>query len=174
MANPRRRRDAGAATTWCVGWHSSTPLLYSLPHDTAEPRQRTCFRRQGSLRRRHRPIQSSAPNLFLTAYITPGELNLSQLEFSSPGGICHDQSTQKHRHKEPKNRCAIYTRKSCEEGLELEFNSLHAQRESAEAFIASQQHEGWECLPVASRQTSSRSWSKIGSVICILSSTSTV
>lgn len=50
----------------------------------------------------------------------------------------------------PKNRCAIYTRKSCEEGLELEFNSLHAQRESAEAFIASQQHEGWECLPGAS------------------------
>ena len=46
-----------------------------------------------------------------------------------------------------KNRCAIYTRKSCEEGLELEFNSLHAQRESAEAFISSQQHEGWECLP---------------------------
>ena len=46
-----------------------------------------------------------------------------------------------------KNRCAIYTRKSCEEGLELEFNSLHAQRESAEAFITSQQHEGWECLP---------------------------
>jgi len=47
----------------------------------------------------------------------------------------------------PKNRCAIYTRKSCEEGLDLEFNSLHAQRESAEAFIASQQHEGWQCLP---------------------------
>ena len=47
----------------------------------------------------------------------------------------------------PAHRCAIYTRKSCEEGLELEFNSLHAQRESAEAFIASQQHEGWECLP---------------------------
>lgn len=44
-------------------------------------------------------------------------------------------------------RCAIYTRKSSEEGLELEFNSLDAQRESAEAFIASQQHEGWVCLP---------------------------
>jgi site-specific DNA recombinase len=43
-------------------------------------------------------------------------------------------------------RCAVYTRKSCEEGLELEFNSLDAQRESAEAFIASQQHEGWTCL----------------------------
>ena len=44
-------------------------------------------------------------------------------------------------------RCAIYTRKSTEEGLELEFNSLHAQRESAEAFIASQKNEGWVVLP---------------------------
>ena len=44
-------------------------------------------------------------------------------------------------------RCAIYTRKSTEEGLEQEFNSLDAQRESAEAFIASQRHEGWLCLP---------------------------
>ena len=44
-------------------------------------------------------------------------------------------------------RCAIYTRKSTEEGLEQEFNSLDAQRESAEAFIKSQAHEGWTCLP---------------------------
>jgi DNA invertase Pin-like site-specific DNA recombinase len=44
-------------------------------------------------------------------------------------------------------RCAIYTRKSTEEGLELEFNSLDAQRESAEAYIASQKQEGWSCLP---------------------------
>jgi site-specific DNA recombinase len=51
------------------------------------------------------------------------------------------------RSKGPKNRCAIYTRKSTEEGLDLEFNSLDAQRESAEAFVASQLHEGWECLP---------------------------
>ncbi|MGN6546567.1 MAG: recombinase family protein [Aureliella sp.] len=43
-------------------------------------------------------------------------------------------------------RCAIYTRKSTEEGLEQEFNSLDAQRESAEAFIKSQQHEGWVAL----------------------------
>src|SRR5438477_11243898 len=43
-------------------------------------------------------------------------------------------------------RCAIYTRKSSEEGLEQEFNSLHAQREACEAFIASQRHEGWACL----------------------------
>ncbi len=44
-------------------------------------------------------------------------------------------------------RCAIYTRKSTEEGLEQEFNSLDAQRESGEAYIAAQKHEGWSCLP---------------------------
>ena len=44
-------------------------------------------------------------------------------------------------------RCGIYTRKSTEEGLEQEFNSIDAQRESAEAFIRSQQQEGWICLP---------------------------
>jgi site-specific DNA recombinase len=44
-------------------------------------------------------------------------------------------------------RCAIYTRKSTEEGLEQEFNSLDAQREAAEAYIASQRHEGWTCMP---------------------------
>jgi len=46
-------------------------------------------------------------------------------------------------------RCAIYTRKSSEEGLEQEFNSLQAQREACEAFIASQRHEGWVCLRTA-------------------------
>jgi site-specific DNA recombinase len=44
-------------------------------------------------------------------------------------------------------RCAIYTRKSTEERLDLEFNSLDAQREAAESFIASQKSEGWICLP---------------------------
>lgn len=43
-------------------------------------------------------------------------------------------------------RCAIYTRKSSEEGLELEFNSLDAQREAAEAYIASQKAEGWSAV----------------------------
>src|SRR5437764_8521630 len=46
-------------------------------------------------------------------------------------------------------RCAIYTRKSSEEGLEQEFNSLQAQREACEAFISSQRQEGWSCLPQA-------------------------
>src|SRR5437879_5212814 len=46
-------------------------------------------------------------------------------------------------------RCAIYTRKSSEEGLEQAFNSLHAQREACEAYIQSQRHEGWTCLPQA-------------------------
>src|SRR5712691_11098882 len=45
-----------------------------------------------------------------------------------------------------KLRCAIYTRKSSEEGLEQDFNSLDAQREACEAFIASQKHEGWTPL----------------------------
>ena len=44
-------------------------------------------------------------------------------------------------------RCAIYTRKSTEHGLELEFNSLDAQREACEAYIKSQTHEGWTTLP---------------------------
>src|SRR3989440_12461735 len=43
-------------------------------------------------------------------------------------------------------RCAIYTRKSSEEGLDQEFNSLQAQREACEAFITSQRQEGWVCL----------------------------
>ena len=44
-------------------------------------------------------------------------------------------------------RCAIYTRKSTEEGLEQDFNTLDAQREAAESFIQSQRHEGWLPLP---------------------------
>src|SRR5207245_1482977 len=48
---------------------------------------------------------------------------------------------------EPLVRCAIYTRKSTEEGLEQAFNSLDAQREASEAYIASQKNEGWLCLP---------------------------
>ena len=43
-------------------------------------------------------------------------------------------------------RCAIYTRKSTEEGLDQDFNSLDAQREAAEAYIRSQAHAGWTCL----------------------------
>ena len=46
----------------------------------------------------------------------------------------------------PTIRCAIYTRKSTEDGLDMEFNSLDAQREAAEAYIKSQQHEGWKLI----------------------------
>src|SRR5882762_9428311 len=48
-----------------------------------------------------------------------------------------------------RKRCAIYTRKSSEEGLEQEFNSLHAQREASEAYVRSQRHEGWVMVPTA-------------------------
>ena len=44
-------------------------------------------------------------------------------------------------------RCAIYTRKSSDEGLEQAFNSLDAQREACAAFALSQKHEGWSVLP---------------------------
>src|SRR3954454_5823039 len=47
----------------------------------------------------------------------------------------------------PKLRCAVYTRKSSEEGLDMEFNSLDAQRESCEAYVASQKSEGWVLVP---------------------------
>jgi DNA invertase Pin-like site-specific DNA recombinase len=48
-----------------------------------------------------------------------------------------------------KIRCAIYTRKSSEDGLEQEFNSLDAQREACASYVASQKHEGWVLLPTA-------------------------
>jgi len=56
-------------------------------------------------------------------------------------------SRRKTKDAPPATRCAIYTRKSSEEGLGQAFNSLDAQREAAEAFIASQKAEGWVCLP---------------------------
>jgi len=46
-----------------------------------------------------------------------------------------------------KLRCAVYTRKSSEEGFEMEFNSLEAQREACEAYVASQRAEGWILVP---------------------------
>src|SRR5258706_10968734 len=47
----------------------------------------------------------------------------------------------------PQVRCAVYTRKSTDEGLEKDFNSLDAQREAAEAYIQSQRHLGWTLVP---------------------------
>src|SRR5438067_12173126 len=59
------------------------------------------------------------------------------------------QSARTGPRRNAKVRCAIYTRKSSEEGLDQEFNSLQAQREACEAFINSQRHEGWVCLRAA-------------------------
>jgi hypothetical protein len=55
--------------------------------------------------------------------------------------------TRANRNEPTAIRCAIYTRKSTDEGLDREFNSLDAQRESGEAYIASMKHEGWICIP---------------------------
>ncbi|MBN2712468.1 MAG: recombinase family protein, partial [Planctomycetes bacterium] len=53
----------------------------------------------------------------------------------------------KHNDKQPTIRCAIYTRKSTDEGLDSDFNTLDAQRLAGENFIASQMGEGWVCIP---------------------------
>src|SRR6202163_3828593 len=59
-------------------------------------------------------------------------------------GWMRNDSINSDRAKSPATvRCAIYTRKSTEEGLDQEFNSLHAQREAAEAYIKSQKQLGW-------------------------------
>ncbi|MBZ0147156.1 MAG: recombinase family protein [Pseudorhodoplanes sp.] len=57
------------------------------------------------------------------------------------------KSEQTPRRPIKRSRCAIYTRKSTDEGLEQAFNSLDAQREACAAFILSQKHEGWTVLP---------------------------
>src|SRR5437867_9192192 len=60
---------------------------------------------------------------------------------------CFSASWSGEMHKNaPAIRCAIYTRKSTEEGLEQNFNSLHAQREAAEAYILSQRQASWTAL----------------------------
>jgi site-specific DNA recombinase len=57
------------------------------------------------------------------------------------------ESEKTPRRSSKRTRCAIYTRKSSDEGLEQAFNSLDAQREACAAFIVSQKHEGWTVLP---------------------------
>ena len=57
----------------------------------------------------------------------------------------------------PVVRCAIYTRKSSEEGLDQAFNSLHAQREACEAYIKSQAHEDWRRQTTRPKPTEKRS-----------------
>src|SRR6516164_7573975 len=57
------------------------------------------------------------------------------------------ESEKTPRRSTKKTHCAIYTRKSSDEGLEQAFNSLDAQREACVAFIQSQKHEGWTVLP---------------------------
>ena len=64
-----------------------------------------------------------------------------QRSASKPAGQAMRESA-----KPQELRCAIYTRKSSEEGLEQDFNSLHAQREACQAYIKSQKHEGWRPL----------------------------
>jgi site-specific DNA recombinase len=63
-------------------------------------------------------------------------------------GVLWDQSQEGETVNTPVKtiRCALYTRKSSEEGLDQSFNSLHAQREACESYVASQRHEGWQAI----------------------------
>src|SRR5882724_5539354 len=74
-------------------------------------------------------------------------LRASQVESGRIGAVRKSNPQAKPEPTAARLRCAIYTRKSTEEGLEQEFNSLDAQREAAEAFIKSQRREGWIALP---------------------------
>jgi site-specific DNA recombinase len=69
------------------------------------------------------------------------------MESGRRGAVRRSNPVRKPESPPSRLRCAIYTRKSTEEGLEQEFNSLDAQREAAEAFIHSQRREGWVVLP---------------------------
>jgi site-specific DNA recombinase len=57
------------------------------------------------------------------------------------------ETVKEQRRAVKRSRCAIYTRKSSEEGLDQDFNSLDAQREACAAFVQSQKHEGWTVVP---------------------------
>src|SRR5215210_2345614 len=75
--------------------------------------------------------------------------NLARTDRSGTGpGLAHARRRwpMRERGRAKQLRCAIYTRKSSEEGLEQDFNSLHAQREACEAYVTSQKHEGWRAL----------------------------
>lgn len=76
-------------------------------------------------------------------------INRTRLEFRNSGAGLRTASCSAGdtTNTSKKIHCAIYTRKSTDEGLDQDLNSLDAQRESAEAFIRSQQHEGWIALP---------------------------
>ncbi len=58
-----------------------------------------------------------------------------------------DGANSRNPQRRQRRRSAIYTRKSTEEGLDQDFNTLDAQREACEAYILSQKHEGWATLP---------------------------
>jgi site-specific DNA recombinase len=82
----------------------------------------------------------------LASSVTQGEHDAASRQTSSPGagrGPAEDRHPGGSDGVTRKLRCAVYTRKSSEEGLEIEFNSLDAQREACEAYIASQRWEGW-------------------------------
>ena len=77
--------------------------------------------------------------------VTPKVLLSSEAGTQRHDSHCRDREPSRHPRMEGVR--TVYTRKSSEEGLEQDFNSLDAQREACEAYIKSQKHEGWVVLP---------------------------
>src|SRR5690348_1316112 len=87
------------------------------------------------------PVPIGLVHASLASYVRPHRARSMETTMAEP-----DKAL---RRSARKMRCAVYTRKSSEEGLEQAFNSLDAQREACEAYIRSQRHEGWVFLPQA-------------------------
>src|SRR5260370_39465658 len=107
---------------------------------------RGCGKRTGIIPRSARsPLRSPA----LAGTVWPSsDLHAPRVASARSGPVRKNNRDAKVAEPSPTPlRCAIYTRKSTEEGLDQEFNSLDAQREAAEAFIQSQRREGWIALP---------------------------
>src|SRR5262249_42239065 len=98
-----------------------------------------------------RRLRVPGPGLRLAVRRRQGHHRLSLQRLFVLPGLAEPRSEAMNHPQRPTTlsliRCAIYTRKSTEEGLEQEFNSLDAQREAGQAYIQSQQQEGWFCLP---------------------------
>src|SRR5580700_4832059 len=101
--------------------HASSDCVW---HESRSPRSPNC--------------RKAAPHLQSISAVGP-RFGLAKGPIA--GGLPMDRPTQKLL------RCAIYTRKSTDHNLDLEFNSLDAQREACEAYIKSQAHEGWRLIP---------------------------
>jgi hypothetical protein len=103
----------------------------------------------------HQVTVTGGPSSIVASAIAPSPRSHGSSPAADGPALCSSASNRPERRapmeatRRAIQRCAIYTRKSSEEGLEQDFNSLHAQREACDAFIKSQQGEGWRLVKTA-------------------------